>query len=159
MPQNVIYYGIFLDEESRKILIDLVPEDAYKVFCDHMTLAHCSTFNDEVVERCNNMLGKEVTLTATTIGESEDAMAVGVETNCFSVNKHKHITLCTMTPASKPVQSNYIENWMRLDEPILLRGTVMAFTKNGLVKENRVNNRKVTINEGQFRRLLEDKIK
>lgn len=131
--KNVIYYGIFLDEESKDKLRDLVPENAYKIYCDHMTLAHSSVFNDDVIRKCESMLGKEFTMTATTIGISDDAVAVGVETDCFSVNEHKHITLCTMTPKSKPVQSNYIDRWDRLRKPIMLRGVVMGYTKNGLI--------------------------
>lgn len=131
--KNVIYYGIFLDEESKDKLRDLVPENAYKIYCDHMTLAHSSVFNDDVIRKCESMLGKEFTMTATTIGVSDDAVAVGVETDCFSVNEHKHITLCTMTPKSKPVQSNYIDRWDRLRKPIMLRGVVMGYTKNGLI--------------------------
>lgn len=141
MVQNVIYYGIFIDKESKNKLKSLVPRTAYKVYCDHMTLAHSSTFTDEVVNICNGLLGKEFTITATTIGKSKDAMAVGIETDCFSVNNHKHITLCTLTPSSKPVQSNYIENWKKLKKPIVLKGTVMAFTNNGLIKENKIMER------------------
>ena len=72
MTQNVIYYGIFLDKESKDRLKKLVPQTAYKVYCDHMTLAHSSTFTDEVVNICNGLLGKEFTITATTIGKSKD---------------------------------------------------------------------------------------
>ena len=163
MIQDVIYYGIFIDEMSKKKLMQLVPETAYKVFCDHMTLAHRSTFTDEVVNICNDMLGENVTMTATTIGVSDDAMAVGIETDCFSVNEHKHITLCTMTPMSKPVQSNYIENWYRLDEPIVLNGTVMAFTKNGLVKENNrywaMGKKLIRLTESDLHRIVKESVK
>ena len=129
----VEYYGIFLDDSSKEKLRSLAPQNAYKIYCDHMTLAHSSKFTDDVVETCRALLGKQFTLTATTIGISDDAVAVGIETDCFSVNEHKHITVCTLTPNSKPVQSNYIEKWYRLKEPIILNGTVMGFTSNGLV--------------------------
>ena len=139
---NVIYYGVFLDQESKNKLMELVPENAYKVYCDHMTLAHKSTFTEEVIEKCESMLGREFILMATTIGISKDAMAVGIETNCFSVNEHKHITLCTMTPSSKPVQSNYIKEWKPLKQPIALKGVVRGFVGNGL-KEQKKNNQYV----------------
>jgi hypothetical protein len=113
-----------------------------------MTLAHSSGFNEEIVNMCESLLGKEFTLTATTLGRSNDAMAVGIETDCPSVNTHKHITLCTMTPQSKPVQSNYIQDWKKLKTPIILRGKVMAFTRNGLVENRKVDNIvRRTINE------------
>ena len=108
--RKVIYYGVFLDDVSKKRLMKLVPESAYKVYCDHMTIAHKATFTQGVVEKCEEMLGNEVELYATSIGFSNDVIAVGVETDCFSVNEHKHITLCTLNPSAKPVQSNYIEN-------------------------------------------------
>ena len=160
MTQNVIYYGIFLDKESKDRLKKLVPQTAYKVYCDHMTLAHSSTFTDEVVNICNGLLGKEFTITATTIGKSKDAMAVGIETNCFSVNNHKHITLCTLTPSSKPVQSNYIENWKKLKKSIVLKGTVMAFTNNGLIKENKTNMNKklIRLTESDLHRIVKESV-
>ena len=159
MAQNVVYYGIFIDKESKNKLKSLVPRTAYKVYCDHMTLAHSSTFTDDVVNTCNGLLGKEFTITATTIGKSKDAMAVGIETDCFSVNNHKHITLCTMTPSSKPVQSNYIENWAKLKKPIILKGTVMAFTNNGLVKENKTMDKKfINLTENSLNKIIKESI-
>lgn len=137
---NVIYYGVFLDDESRNKLRSLVPQNAYKVFCDHMTIAHKSVFTDEIVEKCESMVGNEYVLMATTIGKSQDVIAVGIETNCFSVNTNKHITLCTLTPHSKPVQSNYIKDWKGLENPFVLRGVVKAFVGNGLREEKKKNN-------------------
>ena len=139
---NVIYYGIFLDEESRNKLKKLVPNDAFKVYCDHMTLAHQSGFTDEIVEKCEEQRGKTFELTATTLGISEDAMAVGVETDCFCVNKHRHVTLCTMTPKSKPVQSNFIKDWQPLEHPIFLSGVVKAFTNKGLMESKKKKHKK-----------------
>lgn len=136
---NVIYYGVFLDDQSRQKLMQLVPDDAYKVYCDHMTIAHKSIFNDAIVEKCESILGEEYVLFAETIGVSNDAMAVGIKTDCFSANDKKHITLCTLTPKSKPVQSNFIKRWEKLDIPIELRGVVRAFTNKGLQeKKDRV---------------------
>lgn len=134
---NVIYYGVFLDNESRNKLKELVPQDAYKVYCDHMTIAHKSMFTDKVVEKCQSIVGKEFILMATTIGKSEDVIAVGIETNCFSVNQNKHITLCTLRSNSKPVQSNYIKEWTPLETPISLRGVVRGFVGNGLKEEKK----------------------
>lgn len=155
MNTGVIYYGIFIDEESRNKLRQLVPAEAFKVYCDHMTLAHSSGFNEEIVNMCESLLGKEFTLVATTLGRSNDAMAVGIETDCPSVNTHKHITLCTMTPQSKPVQSNYIQDWRKLKTPITLKGKVMAFTKNGLMENNMVKN---SINDMNIIKLTEQDI-
>ena len=144
---NVIYYGVFLDDQSRNKLKSLVPEDAYKVYCDHMTIAHKSNFAGDVVDKCESILGEEFALYATTIGISDDVMAVGIETNCFSINHNKYITLCTLTPKSKPVQSNYIRDWEELDTPIQLKGIVRAFTNKGLQeKKNRYVNQGIMLN-------------
>lgn len=129
---NVIYYALFLDSESRNKLEKIVPSNAYKIFCDHMTIAFKTSFTDEVVDKCESILGKEYSLLATTIGKTDDVMAVGVETDCFSTNNNKHITLCTLTANGKPVQSNNIKEWKALRNPIALNGVVKAFTTNGL---------------------------
>ena len=132
---DVIYYGIFLDDESRNKLKGLVPENAFKVFCDHMTIAFRNEFTDDIIEKCEELRGKIFALNATTIGVSDKVMAVGVETSCFSVNKNKHITLCTLTPSAKPVESNNIKEWKPLDNPMSLTGTVRAFVVGGGLME------------------------
>ena len=134
---NVEYYGLFIDDVSKRKLMSLVPEDAYKVYCDHMTIAHKSKFNDEIVERCESLVGKQFEVMATHIGVSKDVMAVGVETNCFSFNKIKHITLCTLSPKGKPVQSNFITDWRELEAPILLSGVVKPFIVGGLKEQKK----------------------
>jgi len=133
---NVIYYGVFIDEESKKKLSQLIPNNAYKIFCDHMTIAFKNSFTDDLVAKCEEIIGNEYTLLATKIGMTKDIVAVGVETDCFSVNPNKHITLCTLTPDAKPVQSNFIKKWVTLQTPIKLKGKVQAFMKNG-IKENK----------------------
>lgn len=127
---NVIYYGVFIDDESKGKLSSFIPDDAYKVFCDHMTIAFKTQFTEEIVSYCEEMLGEEVELTATHIGMTEDVIAVAVETECESLNNTKHITLCTLSPKGRPVQSNNITDWQPLPAPITLHGTVKAFPFN-----------------------------
>lgn len=127
---NVIYYGVFIDDESKGKLSSFIPDDAYKVFCDHMTIAFKTQFTEEIVSYCEEMLGEEVELTATHIGMTEDVIAVAVETECESLNNTKHITLCTLSPKGRPVQSNNITDWQPLPTPITLHGTVKAFPFN-----------------------------
>lgn len=124
---NVIYYGVFLDEISKDKLRSLLPENTYKVFCDHMTIAFKTQFTDDIVEYCENLLGENFEMTATHIGQTEDVMAVKVETDCKSTNGTKHITLCTFTPNGKPVQSNFIKEWTPLEKPMILNGVVKSF--------------------------------
>ena len=127
---NVVYYGVFIDDESKGKLSSFIPDDAYKVFCDHMTIAFKTQFTEEIVSYCEEMLGEEVELTATHIGMTEDVIAVAVETECESLNNTKHITLCTLSPKGRPVQSNNITDWQPLPTPITLYGTVKAFPFN-----------------------------
>ena len=127
---NVVYYGVFIDDESKGKLSSFIPDDAYKVFCDHMTIAFKTQFTEEIVSYCEEMLGEEVELTATHIGMTEDVIAVAVETECESLNNTKHITLCTLSPKGRPVQSNNITEWQPLPTPITLHGTVKAFPFN-----------------------------
>ena len=127
---NVVYYGVFIDDESKGKLSSFIPDDAYKVFCDHMTIAFKTQFTEEIVSYCEEMLGEEVELTATHIGMTEDVIAVAVETECESLNNTKHITLCTLSPKGRPVQSNNITDWQPLPTPITLHGTVKAFPFN-----------------------------
>ena len=127
---NVVYYGVFIDDESKSKLSSFIPDDAYKVFCDHMTIAFKTQFTEEIVSYCEEMLGEEVELTATHIGMTEDVIAVAVETECESLNNTKHITLCTLSPKGRPVQSNNITDWQPLPTPITLHGTVKAFPFN-----------------------------
>lgn len=127
---NVVYYGVFIDDESKSKLSSFIPDDAYKVFCDHMTIAFKTQFTEEIISYCEEMLGEEVELTATHIGMTEDVIAVAVETECESLNNTKHITLCTLSPKGRPVQSNNITDWQPLPTPITLHGTVKAFPFN-----------------------------
>ena len=134
---NVEYYGLFIDDMSKRKLMSLVPENAYKTYCDHMTIAHRSKFTEDIIEKCESIVGKQFIVMATHIGISEDVMAVGVETDCFSFNKIKHITLCTLSPKGKPVQSNFITDWRSLEMPILLRGVVKPFIVGRGLKEEK----------------------
>ena len=134
---NVVYYGVFLDETSKEKLMELLPNEYYKAFCDHMTIAFKNNFTPEVVEYCESNIGKTYEMVATHIGISEDVVAVKVETDCKSTNKNKHITLCTLHTGAKPVQSNYISDWKKLESPILLSGIVKAFPSSVTEKKKR----------------------
>ena len=127
---NVVYYGVFLDNASKEKLISLLPQNCYKVFCDHMTIAFKTQFTEDIIEYCNSMLGENVEMIATHIGKNDDVMAVKVETKCKSTNRTKHITLCTLSEKGKPVQSNDISDWVRLKTPIRLNGVVKSYPFN-----------------------------
>lgn len=125
---HVIFYGLFLDRQSRDKLKALVPDSAAEVFCDHLTLAHESQFNPIIFRACGMEVGKSYDLTATHIGNLGNLIyAVKVYTECPSANDTKHITLYTMDKYVRPYKANSITNWTRLPEPIELTGTVRPY--------------------------------
>lgn len=133
MNYNWIYFGIFLDESSKDKLVNLskeVVDPSWKLFCHHMTIA----FNDgsvsatQMFEYYNDTFGERFELQATHIGISDDAVAVKVEFPYPINNKIPHITLAT-PQGGKPVNSNYITEWKKLDTPIQLTGILNVFKK------------------------------
>ena len=131
--KNWIYFGVFLDDASRNKLSDLalkVVEPDWKLFCHHMTIA----FNDgsEIAQDAYNeykkYFGRALNIYATHIGKSEDAIAVKVDYNRGTLTKFPHVTLAT-PQGGKPVNSNYITNWIKLKKPIKLTGIIKSFNK------------------------------
>jgi len=130
MTRNWIYYGIFLDEESKEKLLDEceaiveIPDD-WKIYCDHMTLVF-NSIDDHIKERENVAasidphLGETVELVVDSIGISDDAIAFGVDYP--TENEHSHITVAT-SPGTPPVKSNLIEKWVQIN----------SFTVNGKI--------------------------
>ena len=94
-----------------------VPED-WKRLAHHMTIV----FKEGLPEELRDDLNEDVTLTVTSIGVSDDAIAVGVE-GYPSTKDNPHITLA-IPPNGKPVNSNDIEDWRDVEDEILLRGKV-----------------------------------
>lgn len=126
-----IYLGVFLDDDSRKKLVELaktVMGDTWRIYCHHMTIAFNNRRKEalDMYEYYQPEFGKEIDLVATHIGISEDAIAVKIDYNDKSLNKFPHITLATPYDG-KPVNSNYIHNWKPLEEPISLHGTINCF--------------------------------
>ena len=131
---NWIYIAVFLDDESKNKLIELnnkITDSSWKIYCHHMTIA----FNDKsedmqnLYESYKKIFGKEVILYATHFGISDTAIAVKVATKINTTNKIPHITLSTPI-GGKPVNSNYINNWVKFKKPIELKGKIGAFKKS-----------------------------
>ena len=133
MKENWIYFGIFLDKESKSILkkiaTKLVDND-WKLYCHHMTIAfnNGSEKSIELYEYYKNYFGARTEIIATHIGISDDAVAVKVQFNGDTLNKIPHVTLATPING-KPVNSNYITNWKPLKTPIKLFGVFSEFKK------------------------------
>ena len=108
---NFDYYGIFLDDESKKILLSACPLNEIKgwtIICDHVTLIHHSADSYAIVPFLDMFLGSKVTFNVLGWGKSENALALIVDVP--SMNKVSHITIA-VAPGKKPVESNYIKDW------------------------------------------------
>ncbi len=119
-----IYFGVFLDDESRERLLSKfdIPE-GWREYADHMTIVfnNKSEKAEALAEKCAESLGELVTLTVTHIGMSGKALAVLV-TGCESNNDIPHITIA-VSPTGKPVDSNLITDLEKIDE-FTVSGTI-----------------------------------
>lgn len=120
---NTEYFGLFLREEDRRMLLKKIPplRDDFKLFLDHLTLIHRSAFNEQNLSICEDLLkrcGEKIPVTIVGTGLSDRAFAFACELpqSLFCANKQPHITICTMN-GGKPVESNYITKWDKLPFP------------------------------------------
>lgn len=133
MERKWIYFGVFLEEESRNKLQELASKvilDNWKLYCHHMTIAfnNGSEKSIELYNHYKNYFGAKTEIIATHIGISDDAVAVKVQFKGETVNKTPHVTLATPI-GGKPVNSNNIKTWTRLKQPIKLIGIFSEFKK------------------------------
>lgn len=128
--RKILYTSVVLTDESRIRLIQCMKSKNPFIhsirYAHHMTIAF---YRNEVSEELDNWArendGKSIALTATEYGNSDKAIAVMVETSAPSANVIKHVTLWTNADNNgKPVDSNNIENWTKLNEEIRLDGVV-----------------------------------
>ena len=135
MGKTFEYYGIFLNEDSRRKLRQFLSEnerystvldDAEKIFLDHCTILHCSQLdgNENALNWCEACENEEVFGKAVAIGWNNFAMAVKVEFPGIPiVNKNPHITIATFN-GGKPFQSNKITGWIEM-EAVEVSGNVL----------------------------------
>jgi hypothetical protein len=116
MNNNWKYYGMFFDDNTKNTLIkkaqnlvDILYD--WDLYADHMTIIYNDgdTSKKKTADELNPIIGKRQLLKINSIGVSEEAIAFGV-CNYRTQNKHSHITIA-VSPHSKPVRSNFIENW------------------------------------------------
>jgi hypothetical protein len=124
---NILYTAVVLDETSKsKLLTALkhkIPKD-WDIIAHHMTI----TFGKGLPKEIKEDKGKVVHLTATDIGISDMAVAVKVS-GYQSKNEIPHITLGVNPDGGKPVMSNDIDKWEKLDSHINLSGIVTEFKR------------------------------
>lgn len=116
--ERIAYGAVVLDSDSQELLLQKfksqIPYD-WKTYAHHMTVTLGKSV--PIVED----IGESIVLTVTSLGISDNAIAVGVE-GYSSRNKIPHITLATPQDG-KPFNSNKITDWQSIT-PLLLTGTV-----------------------------------
>ena len=146
MPPKVNYTGVLLDEASKQELHDRFfnerPE-GWNWSGDHMTIEYGKNATLKAED-----IGKEVPLTATHIGKSDDAWALKVDGYSLQ-NKTAHVTLAYRNNAA---DSNNIGVWNKITN-FLLKGTLGTQYYGGRRKTRRaVNKLKNTLRRRMSRR-------
>ncbi|MBP3201324.1 MAG: hypothetical protein J6M39_06735 [Lachnospiraceae bacterium] len=150
IPDNFIYFGLFLTDESREKLINFVQDNlkntinkADKIYLEHITLLHKNDkhqFRFKFQMYCllnymfENFIGETYEVQITHIGFNDKAFAFKVELpEGFPMFQYKtyHITIGTFHRA-RPFESNTIISWHKLYEPI----TVTTILKKVIRDEN-----------------------
>lgn len=134
IPDDFIYFGLFLTDKSKeelmKVANEMVPKqmtEVTNIYLEHITLLHKNDkhhFKLQIYCLLNHMfedfVGQTYEVAITHIGFNQKAMAFKVELPdgfpCF-IYKTYHITIGTFNNA-KPVESNNITNWHKLYKPI-----------------------------------------
>lgn len=115
--------SLILDDASHKKLVEATKQyipEGWKVFAHHMTI----NFGKGLPEDLKGDLGSIKSIRATEIGVSDMAIAVKVE-GYHSDNDIPHVTVAVNTAGGgKPVMSNQITNWEKLENYINLSGIV-----------------------------------
>ena len=124
--KNYQYYGLFLDIDTKNMLMDNLTDNidynvADRILIDHCTLLHKSQLegNEKLQSYLESNLGKPISIKLVAVGVSDKAMAFKVEgVDNICANEVPHITIATFR-GGNPVDSNRIMNW-RCIEPIIV---------------------------------------
>ena len=124
--KNYQYYGLFLDIDTKNMLMDNLTDNidynvADRISIDHCTLLHKSQLegNEKLQSYLESNLGKPISIKLVAVGVSDKAMAFKVEgVDNICANEVPHITIATFR-GGNPVDSNRIINW-RCIEPIIV---------------------------------------
>ena len=118
-----MFASLVLDKQSANKLVEAVKQyipEGWKIFAHHMTI----NFGKGLPEDMKGDINSIKTIKATEIGVSDMAIAVKVE-GYHSDNEIPHVTVAVNTAeGGKPVMSNQITNWQKLDNYINLSGVV-----------------------------------
>lgn len=117
---KVSYSAVVLDKQSRDAILNhLSIPNGWKTICHHMTIKL-----GELPDNLKNRIGEKVTLRINKLGESDKALAVGVDTD-LSMNAIPHITVAiNVANGAKPKDSNDIKDWKDLSESFNVTGKI-----------------------------------
>ena len=113
---------LVLDANSQKKLVEATKQyipEGWKLYAHHMTI----NFGKGLSEELKGDLGQSKSIKAIEIGISDMAVAVRVE-GYHSDNDLPHVTIAVNPNGGKPVMSNNITNWKKLENYINLSGVV-----------------------------------
>lgn len=127
-PIKISYTGLILDDESHKALKsameDLVP-DNWELKAHHMTINMGPARDRNIVGEKGEMVVKELG-----VDHNLGVIAVGVDSDVFSTNSKKHITVAVNSEIGAKLRfSNEIEEWV--EAPKGLKGLKLT----GVVEE------------------------
>ncbi len=117
---KVSYSAVVLDKQSRDAILNhLSIPNGWKTICHHMTIKL-----GELPDNLKNRIGEKVTLRINKLGNSDKALAVGVDTD-LSMNAIPHITVAiNVANGAKPKDSNDIKDWEDLSESFNVTGKI-----------------------------------
>lgn len=120
--RKILYVGVKLTDESKKLLDDYIPAVSEKKYLDHMTSEFRPQEDSDILQWVLAHEGETIELKVSHYGfdvsERGNVWALGVKTEAPSKNKRKHITIAT-SGTRKPVESNHITEWYPIDGPVL----------------------------------------
>jgi len=117
--KGISYCGVILDEESKEKILKAVDiPSGWKVINHHMTIKLGG-----LPENLKDRKGEKVTLKVISLGKSDKAIALGIETN-LSTNKKPHVTVAiNVSNGGKTKDSNDIVDWENI-ESFFISGTI-----------------------------------
>ena len=130
--ENWQYYGMFLDNRSQQRLFQRfesqIPAD-WKRYGDHMTVIYNDNSENarQWANLCEKQVGTTAVLMGVALGVSDRAIAIKV-LGYQSNNAIPHITIA-VAPGARPVESNQITNWVKLEQPIYLNSDLAVINK------------------------------
>ncbi len=116
----ISYTGVVLDQASQDLLRKRFNYyiDPLTPIADHMTIVV-----GELKPHDKEILGREVELVVTELGQDEGVIAAGVETDIVVYDKKPHITLA-VGPNVRPSASNEITKWRPIRHPFKVKGVI-----------------------------------